>query len=219
MDLSKDDKDKLEQTKQTFKVQDLTKEQAEFILRKKLTDKGWKDYKTSEDRKRKKTNIEVYSVKHLFRQLKKKPKKPNFGYSDIAKHATKKAQRLQAKQQQQGTDEIYRVAKLFKSKQNSYRIEKTREYKFDKFNSTRSHWKIYGDVDIFQIRAVIEELISRITEGLPDNVKLQISLENDENDKVNHTKLLNKARHDCKGSRLGYTVYRLSRYENRRHYY
>jgi len=32
-----------------------------------------------------------------------------------------------------------------------------------------------------------------MTEGLPDNVKLQISLENDENDKVNQTKLLNKA--------------------------
>jgi len=31
-----------------------------------------------------------------------------------------------------------------------------------------------------------------MTMGLPDNVKLQISLENDKNDKVNQTKLLNK---------------------------
>ena len=68
-----------------------------------------------------------------------------------------------------------------------------RQYKYNKFNSTRSHWKIYGDVDIFQIHAVIGELINRMTEGLPDNVKLQISVENDENDKVNQTKLLNKA--------------------------
>jgi len=65
--------------------------------------------------------------------LKKNPKKPNFSYSDVAKHAAKKTQRFQAKQQQQDTDEIYRVAKLFKSKQNSYRIEKIKEYKFDKF--------------------------------------------------------------------------------------
>jgi len=43
-----------------------------------------------ESRKRKQTNTEVYSVKHLFRQLKKKPKKLNFCYSDIAKHAAKK---------------------------------------------------------------------------------------------------------------------------------
>ena len=139
------------QTKQTFKIQDLTKEQAEFILGRKLTDKVWHDYETSERRKSKKTNIEVYSVKHLFKQSKKKPKKPDFSYSDIAKHAAKKAQRSQTKQQQQDTDEIYRVAKLFKSKENSYRIEKIREYKFDKFNSTRSHWKIHGDVNIFQI--------------------------------------------------------------------
>jgi len=125
VDLSKNDKDKLVQTKQTFKIQDLTKQQAEFILGRKLTDKVWHDYETSEGRKRKKTNTEVYSVKHLFKQLKKKPKKPDFGYSDIAKHAAKKAQRLQVRQQQQqGPDEIYRVAKLFKSKQNSYRIEK-----------------------------------------------------------------------------------------------
>jgi len=31
-----------------------------------------------------------------------------------------------------------------------------------------------------------------MTTGLPDNAKLQISLENDKNDKVNQTKLLNK---------------------------
>ena len=115
MDVSKQDKHKLEQTKQTFKIQDLTKEQAEFILGRKLTDKGWQDYETSERRKRKKTNIEVYSAKRLFKQSKKKPKKPDFNYSDIAKHAAIKAQHLQAKKQQQGTDEVYRIAKLFKS--------------------------------------------------------------------------------------------------------
>jgi len=90
MDLSEKDKHKLKQTKQTFKIQVLAKEQAEFILQRKLTDKGWKDYKTSEDRKRKKTNVEVYSVKHLFKQSKKKSKKSNVNYLDIAKHAAKK---------------------------------------------------------------------------------------------------------------------------------
>jgi len=90
MALSKKETEKLQQTKQTFKIQELTKEQVEFILGRTLTDKGWRDYETSEGRKSKKTNIEVYSVKHLFKQLKKKPKKPNFSYSDIAKHAAKK---------------------------------------------------------------------------------------------------------------------------------
>ena len=106
--------------------------------------------------------------------MKKRPKKPDFSCSDIAKHVAIKAQRLQAKQQQQGTDEVYRFAKLFKSKENSYTIEKTREYKFDKFNSTRSHWKIHGDVNIFQIHTVIEKLIRKMTEGLSDSLSRQI---------------------------------------------
>jgi len=124
MDLSKEEVDNLEKAKQAFDVHTLTRQQVEFILRRNLNDKEWKTYETIESRKRKQTNIEVYSVKHLFRQLKKKPKKPDLSYSDIAKHAAKKAQRLQARQQQQGADEVYRVAKLFKSKRNSYTIEK-----------------------------------------------------------------------------------------------
>ena len=40
---------------------------------------------------------------------------------------------------------------------------------------------------------MIEELIRKMTEGLSDNVKLQIILENDKNDQVNQTGLLNKA--------------------------
>jgi len=42
---------------------------------------------------------------------------------------------------------------------NSYRIEKVHEYRYDKFKSVRSEWKIYGDVDIFHVHNVITELI------------------------------------------------------------
>jgi len=45
--------------------------------------------------------------------------------------------------------DIYRVAKLHKGNKSNYRIEKIREYKYTKCNSTRSEWKIYGDVDLF----------------------------------------------------------------------
>ena len=90
MDLSKEEVDNLEKAKQAFDVHTLTRQQVEFILRRNLNDKEWKTYETIESRKRKQTNTEVYSVKHLFKQLKKKPKKPNFSYSDIAKHAAKK---------------------------------------------------------------------------------------------------------------------------------
>jgi len=39
---------------------------------------------------------------------------------------------------------------------------------------------------------VLQELIDKMTSRLPDNVKLQISVENDRNDRVSQTKLLNK---------------------------
>ena len=78
MDITKEKVNNLQKAKQAFNVHTLTRQQAEFILGRQLTDKMWHDYETSEGRKRKKTNIEVYSIKHIFRQLKKKPKKPDF---------------------------------------------------------------------------------------------------------------------------------------------
>jgi len=59
-------------------------------------------------------------------------------------------------------------------------IEKLYKYRFDKFKSVRSEWKIYGDVDnyIFQVHNVVTELINRMTEGQPENVRLQINLQN-----------------------------------------
>ena len=65
-------------------------------------------------------------------------------------------------------------------------------YRYDKFKSIRSEWKIYGDVDIFQVHNVITELINRMTEGQPENVRLQISLENTQNNTIIKTKLMSK---------------------------
>jgi len=85
------------------------------------------------------------------------------------------------------------IAKLFRENKNNYKIEKLREYNYSKFSTTRSEYKICGDVDIFQMHNVIEELIGKMAAGLPENVKLQITLENNRNDKVSQTKLLSKA--------------------------
>ena len=48
-------------------------------------------------------------------------------------------------------------------------------------------------MDIFQMYTVLQELIDKMTSDLPENVKLQISLENERNDRISQTKLLNKA--------------------------
>jgi len=89
-------------------------------------------------------------------------------------------------------DQTYRLAKLFKTKNNNYRIEKIFEKDVPKYRTTRSHWKVYGDVDISRLHYVIQDLISKMTAQVSDNVKLQIVLENNKNGRVNQTKLLNK---------------------------
>ena len=70
--------------------------------------------------------------------------------------------------------------------------KKIPEYDYDKFNTKRYEYKIYGDVDIFQIQRVVQELMDKMTVNLPDNVKLQISLENTANNRINETMLVNK---------------------------
>jgi len=188
MELTKGEYEKLELAKQTFQKQELTKIQGEFILGRKLTDKTWETYITSERRKLKYTDDKIYSVKRLFTESKHQTSKPQFTFADVAQHAARKGQRRASRKQVND----FRVAKLFRDNTTSYRIEKVREYKYNKFNTTRSEYKIYGEVDIFQMHSVLQELVDKMTSGLPENVKLQISLENDRSDRISQTKLLNK---------------------------
>ena len=111
----KKETEKLELAKQMFKIQNLTKQQAEFTLGRKLTDNAWQAYMTSKSRKHRST------VKHLFTEPGEKHK-PQFTFSDIAKLAARKAQIR--KSRKQDTDTPYRVAKLFRENKSSYRIEK-----------------------------------------------------------------------------------------------
>jgi len=98
----------------------------------------------------------VYSIKHLFQERRQKAK-PKFTFKDIAKPAAKKGQRRNLWNQ----NNEYSIAKLFRNNRNSYSTEKVREYSYsmhNKFNTTRSEYKIYGDVDIFHVQNVVEEL-------------------------------------------------------------
>ena len=123
-------KQKLEHAKERFDLQELTKDQAEFLTGRNLSDDEWQAYSKSEYRKNKKPKHNVYSIKQLFKEPKVKLK-PTFTLKEVAKHASKKAQRMNKKH-----DDVYRVAKLYKGNKNNYRIEKIREYKYTKFNST-----------------------------------------------------------------------------------
>ena len=136
MDLTKEEIDKLKQATQVFKLHTLSRQQVEYILDRKLTDKSWQAYVTSESRKLKSTKSP------------KEKSKPQFTFADVAKHAAIKGQRRNLRNQ----NNEYRIAKLFRENKNNYKIEKLREFNYSKF-STRSEYKIYGDVDLFQMQS------------------------------------------------------------------
>ena len=110
MELTKDEYEKLELAKQTFQKQELTKIQGEFLLGRKLTDKAWKKYITSEKQKQRYTGDKTYSVKRLFTESKRQKSKPQFTFADIAKHAAKKAHKQHLRKQA----DDFRVEKLFR---------------------------------------------------------------------------------------------------------
>ena len=55
MELTKEERQKLEQAKERFHLQELSKDQAEFSIRRKLSDDAWQAYTKSERRKKRKT--------------------------------------------------------------------------------------------------------------------------------------------------------------------
>jgi hypothetical protein len=131
------------------------------------------------------------SIKNLFKQpqySRRSKSKPSFQWPDIAKHAALKAQRLPAQKQ----DGSQRITKLFRDNKNTYNIEETYEYHYEKYKTMRSEWKVFGHIDLLRVHDVISELINRMTEGLLDNLKLKVIVENSQNDRVNQTKLLSK---------------------------
>jgi hypothetical protein len=188
MEFTQEEREKLDLFKTLFKVDKLTTEQIKAITGRDPPRRETAEATAIREERKNRGEPEDYSIKNLFKQPQYSRSKPNFQWRDIAKHAALKAQRLQAQKQ----DNIQRIAKLFRDNKNTYKIEKTYEYYYEKYKTKRSEWKVFGDIDIFQVHDVISELVNRMTEGLPDNVKLKVTVENRQNDRVNQTKLLSK---------------------------
>jgi hypothetical protein len=188
MEFTKEEREKLDLFKTLFKVDKLTTEQIKAITGRDPPRKETAEATAIRKERKNRGEPKDYSIKNLFKQPQYSRSKPNFQWRDIAKHAALKAQRLQAQKQ----DNIQRIAKLFRDNKNTYKIEKTYEYYYEKYKTKRSEWKVFGHIDLFRVHDIISELMKRMTEGLPDNVKLKVTVENRQNDRVNQTKLLSK---------------------------
>ena len=117
-----------------------------------------------------------------------KPIKPSVNFSD-QKIIEK---RMKRSIKETDTDSSYNIKSLFKPSNENYSIERINQYSNAKFKMERSEWKVKGTIDIFNTNSVISDLVKRMTENQPDNVKLQVCMVNSVNDKINQTSLLSK---------------------------
>jgi len=86
-------------------------------------------------RQQRNNDPKVYSIKRLFKspQRSSSSETPRFMWSEIAKHAGVKSERWQSK----NTKNTYRIDKLFRHNEQSYIIEKVREYYNQKYKNIK----------------------------------------------------------------------------------
>ena len=113
-------------------------------------------------------------------------------FKDIAIQAAKVANRKEKKRAQEHKEKYHFVQSLFTNNKDSYEIHKISDYYNEKYKSRLSQWKISGTVDMFNIHNTMKDLIQRMTEQIPINSKIQVSLQTTHNDSQPHTKLLTK---------------------------
>ena len=177
-----------------FQNLDLSREQIDAILNRKITDDeftGYINYKEINKRKKLFTSIakQASEKANLQREAKNEHKKI---FVPLAKRAAKIAERRMLKQKNNSV-ECVNLSKLFKSNvKNSYEIEKINEYYNDKFKSKSTVWKIVGSVELYKIHEALMKLVEKILGNQPENVRLQIRLDTLYSDKRKQTKFLTK---------------------------
>jgi hypothetical protein len=164
---------------QLFTNVNLNRSQVEKILGKQLKRAEWK------------------SVRHQF---------PNFSNPIVTKKKHKQTKqkivrtreeikqlRNQRQQQHLLQDDDFRLLNLFRHTNDStYHVIKAFDEYIPKFKSRRTHWKILGDSNIFNIRNAITDLVNDMTNGLPDNVYIQVQLSTPDRDHQPVTRLISK---------------------------
>ena len=157
----------LEQGKLLFNVKTLTKPQMELLLKRTIIEPS--EVPQKQNPKEKAVKGDFY-IRKLF--------------EDEDKKATRKIKRE--------SDVIFHIPNIFRTSVEKPYIEKIHEYRNEKYNTDSSEWKIYGHVDFYQVNNIIKDLIERMTVNLPDNVKLQVILDNTAEHKITQTQLLRK---------------------------
>ena len=121
-----------------------------------------------------------------------KATEPKFSFKDIAFQAAKVASRKEKKNLEVPKEKYHFLKSLFNNKEDAYEIHKISDYYSEKYKTRLSEWKISGTVDMFNMHETMKVLVQRMTEHIPDNCKIQVSLKTVNDDRQPHTKLLSK---------------------------
>jgi len=197
MGLSQDEKNKLK----LFSNLKLDRTQTETILCRQVTNQEWKSI--NKDYRKIFTPIARQAAKIAARKQQQQPpvtdtvqaqairaNRYSKLYKSVAKEAAEAGFRKLFKTNIEDEKNKYHFVKsLFKQMKDEYTINKVQTHYNNKYRTTITDWKINGEVNLFNVNKVIRDLVQKITEGLPDNVRIQIVLKTSD-DRQPDTKLL-----------------------------
>jgi hypothetical protein len=169
---------------QLFTNVNLNRSQVETILGKQLKRAEWKSVR---DKFPNFSNPIITKKKHKLHHKQKIVRTQE----EIKQLRNRRQQQQQ--QQQPLQDDDFRLRNLFRHTSDStYHVIKVFDEYIPKFKSQRTHWKILGDSNIFNIRNAITDLVNDMTKGLPDNVYIQVQLSTPDHDHQPVTRLISK---------------------------
>ena len=98
------------------------------------------------------------------------------------------------KQNEDQNNEFSYIKSLYTTNNNNdYNIVNLGQRYVEKYNTTVTSWRITGDVNLFNINLSIKDLINIVTQGKPENVRIQIVLKTPDGRQPD-TKLLTKSK-------------------------
>ena len=181
MEINKRERKLLDEFKELFDVETLSRKQVDKILKRNVTDKEWKNY--NKDYKSIFSQIAKQAAKVGKKKLRKKI---------IVKPPQQEIERIRAEraQRRQQEDEYHRMNILFEQAQEPYRIERVNLEEYPRFTATQSAWRILGNVDLFNVNEAITTLVNRVLSGTNPNSRVQFQLRIEGSDQQPITRLM-----------------------------
>src|SRR5271165_3530776 len=189
----------------------LTKEQVETILSRKLSKNEYRQYRGKNIKKHVRTrgqkerikfnniiktdnkNLAIKTIKDNFLTnpdvIKKQNERSKKQWKSIANEATEIARRRMIRNDIK-TNFRDSLKLNFAFKNDNYTIVKLTDRYVDKFKTREARWMIEGDISLFSLNDALKSLITKMTEDVKPNSKVQIAMTDIESNRYYRTNFL-----------------------------